>query len=144
MIVRVATAEDEPDVLRLARAFLTSGLFPFLEAASDRQLRFLFSQVLEHGAVFLAGDPPVGFLVLYLGPHPITGECTADELAWWVMPEARGSSAGARLMAAAEEWARVRHASCLRMVAPVGSPEVGRFYTRRGYEPIEVSYMLRF
>ena len=144
MTIREATAADEADVLRLARAFLDSGIFPFLAAAPDEQLRALFALVRAQGAVFLAGNPPVGFLVLYLGPHPITGELMADELAWWVMPGDRGSSAAARLLATAENWARARHASCLRMVAPVGSPAVGRLYTRRGYQAVETSYMLRF
>ncbi len=113
--------------------------------ASLSCLQALFAVALKAGVIFLAdtGTAIVGMLALVVVPHMLTGESYAEELCWWVEPEARGGTAAWRLLAAAEDYARQQHLSCLKMVQPAGEPTVGKIYTRRGFRPVEVVFVLR-
>jgi GNAT superfamily N-acetyltransferase len=81
----------------------------------------------------------IGMLGLIVAPNILTGQHYADEIAWWVDPEHRKSRAAHRLLCAAENWARQKGLSVLKMVAPAGS-EIGTFYERRGYVLVESAY----
>ena len=78
----------------------------------------------------------IGMFGVFCFTHPITGEHGASELCWWVEPEARGSSAGVRLLRAGEAWARNRRAAWLEMIAP--SERVAEFYGRIGYKRTDI------
>ena len=145
MTIREATLEDQAVVLELARAFFRSSSYAEFEGP-PAQLEAVFNLVLEHGVVFLAevdGDV-AGMIALAAIPHLFTGTLYADEVAWFVRPAHRGSSAAARLLDAAEKWCRQRRLFSLRMVQPASSPAVARFYQRRGYEALETAWLKRF
>ena len=86
----------------------------------------------------------VGFLALAGGLNPFDGaNLLVEELAWWVEPSARhAGQVGARLLHAAEDWARAQGLRVLKMVAPHQS-RVAIFYERYGYVPVETSYTKR-
>lgn len=142
MTIREAVADDIDVLVTMSARFLTlvyAGKIPVhadvLRAVS---LRLMTSPdavvyVAEHdGAV-------IGMMGLMRYRHPMSGEATVSEVAWWMNPDARG--AGVRLFRAGEQWAKACGASLIQMIAP--SPEVERFYVRAGYEPVERIYQRR-
>jgi GNAT superfamily N-acetyltransferase len=52
----------------------------------------------------------------------------------WVAPEARGTGAGAGLVAAIVEWARERSVRTLLTSVTIGNDPVARLYARAGFE----------
>lgn len=72
-----------------------------------------------------------------------TSHKTGQEIFWWINPEHRGGSAGTRLFAALEAWARDAGCKSFSMIAldAVEPNKVGAFYRRSGYRPTEHSYI---
>jgi GNAT superfamily N-acetyltransferase len=141
MTVRVATLADVPTLVRMGCAQLTA-LYPMVAAPDpDRVTAFLTALVTgEASVVFVAdaGGAVVGMIGLVRSPHPYAGVVTASELMWWMDPAARGG--GVALLRRAERWALETGATHLQMAAPVTDARVGRFYQRRGYQPLEAHY----
>ena len=146
MIIREATSEDREHVITMACRFLADSVYSPLIRIDPARLGELVDTVMRDvGVVFVAEDTHqvlTGFLALLKLPHPMNGDLYAEELAWWVAPEARGGSAAGRLLRAAEKWARDQGLRVIKMGAPVGSP-VGAHYVRLGYSPLEVTYTKR-
>lgn len=145
MTIREATLEDSARLVEMAIRFLTET--PMGEAVPPAPLKLaqLVLQVLDVGVIFVAevNGRLEGFIALVALEHPMSGEAYADELAWWVEPEARSRSIGPRLLSRAEDWCRQNALSFLKMVAPIGSG-VATAYLRLGYQEIETSFMKRF
>jgi GNAT superfamily N-acetyltransferase len=85
----------------------------------------------------------VGMLAIAIGPHILTGQLFAEEIAWWVEPSRRGKVGVALgLLDAAEAWARGNGVAFLKMIEPVGT-QIGKLYARRGYRAIETGFAKR-
>lgn len=144
--IRPATPADSEALYALGRRFLEGTRYGALFCATPESLARLVGVVFAFGdnATILltvdSDDRPFGMLVAFVAPHPIDGLLYCDEVVWWVNPDARGMRAGPKLLAAAEEWARGKNCSMLKMVAPIGST-VGRFYERLGYRAVETAHV---
>jgi GNAT superfamily N-acetyltransferase len=146
--IRTATDADLERLVEMAQRF--RALVPFgdgIAPTTDLQLAIFITFILEHGTAFVAevelpavGRALVGMIGI-LGPivHPFSGVVFGEEPAWWVEPEYRGTSIGAQLLTAAEDWARQQGILVLRMGAPTTSG-IGRFYDRMGYHAVNVEY----
>jgi len=145
-MIRPATAGDAPRVIAMAQRFLETFTPGDVMEPQPYALEALFSVAFDNG-VILVHEAPDGRLNAFLAlvgplPHQISGESYADELAWWVEPEARGLGIGELLLAQAERWGRA-HAICvLKMLAPAGS-SIGDLYRKQGYVAVETAYMKR-
>jgi len=143
MTIRPATRDDGTRVIEMALRFLEETPYGVtLSGATPSSLAAVFEAVLELGVIFVAESccgRLDGFLAIAALRHPLTGRLYADEIAWWVEPEARRGTVGARLLAEAEAWARARQLGLVKMAAPAGS-HVGRFYERMGYQAVETAY----
>jgi GNAT superfamily N-acetyltransferase len=149
MTIREATVADAPAIatlgLHFAAAYGGDYIAPTREAleglaavlVAQPACTILVAQLEETGAL-------VGFIALAAGLNPFDGaHLLVEELAWWVEPDARrAGQVGARLLSAAEDWARANGLAVLKMVAPHQS-RVARFYERYGYVPVETSYTKR-
>lgn len=144
MIIRPATIADRDRLVEMAKAFLAQTRYGAILRTNHDALVALVGQVLELGAILVADvDGRLeGMLALVALINPISAEPYADELVWWVEPEARHQSIGPRLLKAGEAWARRRGLPLIKMVAPVGS-SVSQHYHRLGYSPIETSWVKR-
>jgi GNAT superfamily N-acetyltransferase len=141
MIIRQATPADRDTIASMAVEFLADSVYSSVIRADYAHLAQLVALVIEQHVVFIAetADGVAGFLALLKLAHPMNGDLYAEELAWWVDPDWRGSSAAGRLLRAGENWARDQGLRVIKMGAPVGSP-VGSHYERLGYSPLEVTY----
>lgn len=145
MQVRFAEARDRGPVLRMAREFLAeSGLdVPWDAAWASIELDSLMAD--PEAAVFVLDDGGVcGVLAARAGARAFTPERIAQELMWWVRPEARGAGAAKLLLDAFEGWARARGCDVLALGAHHRADErLGLLYRRRGYAVAETIWMRR-
>jgi len=145
--IRNATPADVPAIERMGLRFVGSvakyGTIFRATPQSMQTLAALFFALGEDAAVIIlavnSDDQPFGMIACVVAPQLIDGTIYADEMVWWVDPEARSLRAGPALLTAAEDWARGKNCSMLKMVAPIPST-VGNFYERLGYQPIETAY----
>lgn len=143
--IRHATAEDKPAVLVMVDHFLQASAFGEILAGGDGG-GTLFDLALSLGVIFVAQNTTTGqldgMLAVLALEHPILHRKYADELVWWVEPEARGRRTGIKLIDYMEGWARTEGLDMAKMVAPAGS-NVGTFYRRRGYVAVETTFYKR-
>ena len=143
--IREGRAGDEAAMVRMGREFLASTPYGDVLGFEPEVLHETFGKLLEHGVVFVAEveGAVVGMICGMPFRDVFGGEAMLDELAWWVDLHARGTSAGPRLLAAWEAWARQNGIVALRMVAPRGAYQIAAFYERHGYRPIELAFLKR-
>lgn len=153
-MIREATAADTPRLVEMTTHFLQSTRYGALFRADPVFIGKLIDLVLEHGVILVAEidsvephweqggrfKPIIGMIALTALPHLLTGIPYGDEQAWWVEPEHRAGMVGPRLMQAAERWCRENGLNMVKMIAPEGS-DVGKFYTRQGYEAVETAFV---
>lgn len=156
--VRLATVEDTRDVVTMALRFIRETSYnPTLCRATYETLAVVFQLALDHGACYVAVDEHpfllghaqdtpgprlVGFIAAVALTHPLTGELFADEIAWWMEPEHRGSRAAYQMLRALMDWCGQIGVPTLKMIAPAGS-QIGTFYERMGFTAVETAYQLR-
>lgn len=142
-------AEPERDFiacLLMAERFLEESPYGRWLGRNAEQLETFVRWMLEHAIVFVVESPAggtVGMVAAVATFVPMTGDPIVDEVAWWVEPEFRGSTAGPRLLNALEAEVRTNYKCVLKMIAP-GASSVGRYLEHRGYTPLETAYVLRF
>ena len=117
---------------------------------SWRRRRETYAAILaEGGSLHLAldGDRIVGLAICERHPNEsATWQQPADAFAivdFVLLPEARGTGAGARLMAAVEADARERGIASLDLMVIDANAGARRFYERMGFEPAIVNYRKR-
>lgn len=150
MIIREARYEDIPWLLEQLRAFdrffrAKRSLVPADPEVATGFISALIDQAKAMNGVFdiaTSAGHYVGFVAGVLAPHPFNAEIIVlGELFWWVDPQYRGSSAGARLLQRFEEFGRER-ADWVTMTLEANSPVDPSSLTRRGYRPFETNYLL--
>ena len=141
-MIREASETDIPRIVELGRRFLLEGPYRELLKDDPEVLRNAFLSFLQNPQakflLFQEGSHTVGVLIFLLFPHYFTGEPTAGEVLWYVIPEARGGMAGLRLLNAAERLASSLGAKRMQMVAP--TDRIAELYKRRGYGFVESTY----
>ena len=143
MTTRLATPDDMPELLRMGRSFAkAAGL-----DAEDESMATTLTLLMDAGGLFVTGEPIHGMAAGLLFPQYFRrSQIVAQELFWWVDPEARRSGAGRDLLAGMEAWARAGGAESLTMVAlaDLDGESIGRFYSSHGYTPLERHYVKVF
>jgi GNAT superfamily N-acetyltransferase len=148
VIVRNAIAEDFPQYLPLAHAFHAAS--PMHEAMpfNDKGFYNFFLQAVQNPnmGVWLAEDEGkvIGiagalFYSMYFSPSSMV----AQELWWWLAPEARGKGAGQAMYDMIEAWATAKNATALFMVAleDANAEKMSQIYHRKGFRLMERTYM---
>lgn len=143
--VRRAQLTDSPWLLTQLKAFAQffgskHSLFP----TEDDQILDTLHSMVESKVFFVAenGTNAVGFIAGMLSEHPYNPKITVlSELFWWVQPEYRGSSAGARLLRAFEDYGRA-NADWVVMTLETKSPVDPRSLEKRGFKHFESSFLL--
>jgi GNAT superfamily N-acetyltransferase len=143
-MIRPATVTDVPRIVEMVGHFIGSTPYGRVLQFMPSAVAELAEMILEHGIILLAerDGEVVGMLGALPMVDPVSRQPMVDELVWWVEPAHRSGMTGPRLLRALEEWARQKRLSLCKMVAPVGT-NVGEFYVRSGYTPIETSYLKR-
>jgi hypothetical protein len=141
MNVREATMEDLDWLVEQSIAFCTEHRIPF----DADYLPELTHQVLDAGTnVLLIAETHerVGMLIAVRHPHPYSpNRSCLTELAWWVVPSARNSRAGAALLATYIKLGQAT-ADQVSLSTLVDSPINHDSLLKRGFMPREMSWIL--
>lgn len=149
-VVRRATADDVPALVRMGRAFIE--YLPHSAAIGARvDDDALAAQVhawlaTDSMALFVAdrdGDVCAMLVGAVVGLWFAPSTMMAAELAWWVEPRARGTTVAVRLVKAYEEWARASGATVTTMSSLDGcnGADVATMLSRLGYTRSEMTYL---
>jgi GNAT superfamily N-acetyltransferase len=147
--IRLADADDVPQIIAMAQRFLRETDYSTIVGpVADETIGVLVRQVMQVGVVFVADvnlgrAQLVGFLAVMALMHPFAQVPYGDELAWWVEPEHRAGLVGPRLLRSCEEWARQKGLCVLKIVAPAGNSDVGKYLARRGFSEVETTFHKR-
>lgn len=145
-MIREAAESDLPEILRMGRAFLACTAFahiPFDEATATKLVCGLMSGA---GSIFVAETESglCGMIAMVSFPHYFNSSVkAAQEFWWWLDPQARGSGIALRLLKRAEDWARAQGCATVHMLAldALNGDEVAKMYERRGYAPLERTFV---
>lgn len=141
-MIRQATIEDVPEIVRLGSLSLVGGAYENLIADNTERVAQLAKDTIGGAGKVLLCDEDghvCGLLAFLVLPHPFSGEMTATELMWYVEPEFRKGATGLQLLWEAERVAKEMGAKKFQFTAP--SEQVGSIYKRFGYRQIEVAYL---
>ena len=145
MRVRRATSDDVPWLCDALRAFAANYPAPVPLYADDAHVAALVGVLVRDQFVAIAETADharVGLMAGLCQPHPFNpGLLVASELWWWVVPEARGTTAGGRLFRAFEQWAAAQGAGAIAMTLETTSPLADDALARRGYIPCERQFL---
>lgn len=145
-MIRKATLEDVEVIVSMVGHFINDATLGY-----GRVLKFvpktvakLAREIIVKGVLLVAEKD--GKVIGMIGGlplrEPISDSTMLDELVWWVEPAHRSGTVGPKLLRCFENWARQNGLEACKMIAPVRS-DVGRYYERTGYVPIETSYVKR-
>ncbi len=144
-MIREADITDVQALMKLALRFHESSPYSDKVPVDEGMLRQTIGGLVQRdsGRVFVLerNDRIVGMLGVLAFPHWLSGEIVAEELFWWVDPDERGR--GTALMERAEKWADTIGACHFQMVAPVDADKLERVYGRKGFTPLERSFIKR-
>lgn len=148
MIVRRAEIDDLPEYIRLGRRFHAAspvstaipfdpqgfGIF-YLNSLHNPNVGLWLAE--QDGKVL--GVAGVMLYPMYFSPSNLV----AQELWWWLEPEARGTGAGGKMHEMIEAWALENGASALFMIAleDDNSSKMESLYVRKGYKPMERTFI---
>lgn len=145
-MIRRATLDDLDGIMPMAERFYTScpwvNVAPYDPATSRVGMGALLES--DSAGLFVIDDRGVlrGAVGFVLAPVWLAADFTiAQEVFWWVEPEV--SREALALWRAGEEWAQASGAKASVMIRLEGMQDerLHRLYMRRGYNPLEHSYV---
>jgi len=142
--IRLGEVEDTPAVIKLGMRFAReTKLGKWSNATPEKLESTLVPLIMQFGVLFVAlrDDVLIGALAMVVQPSYMSNDTFAEEVAWWVNPEERGT-AGLRLVDAALVWCSQHKVDVVKMSTPYGT-EVGRVLERRGFEAVEIAFLKR-
>lgn len=139
MTARHATENDLFDCLRMGREFAKAAQMN----ADDLSIIDTLRALMQADSLFVTGHPAHGMAGVLVYPNYFKRDTkVAQEMFWWVDPDARGLGAGRKLLEAIEAWAKEQGAHTLTMVAldDVDGERVAGMYKAAGYRPLERNF----
>ena len=138
---------DFEHVCFLGRKMHGESSYSKLKFSEDR-LRQIFNQYLSDSlkVVFIAirDDEPLGLYAGYLCSYYFSEELVANDIAWFVVKERRGSRVGLRLLDCFEQWAEGKGASEVRIgySTDINPDAFDSLMHKRGYSRVGANYRL--
>lgn len=141
-IIRRATIEDLDTILAMAlKAGESTGHNKYFKTERVEEVirDFLISDDSEK-VIFLYEDK--GFLAAMKTTFPFGIDPIANEISWWVEPEARLKGAGDTLRVFYEVWAEQQ--GCKFVMMSCLDPSLGDYYINKGYKLYVQDYIKEF
>lgn len=144
MNVRLATIDDFPDILEMSREFYAHTSYQSIPF-DDASCYLLFKSSVEQDMSFVSEKGEVtGFITGLHFPYPMNQLVqVSSEIAWWVKPAYRGTSAGIKLVKALEEAARSAGSKMLTMMCleSINPDSVQAVYEKMGFAQSERAFV---
>ena len=115
---------------------------------SKNKLLDIFEMYLQddNKVVFIAvdGDKPLGLYAGYISEYYFSEELVANDIAWFVVREKRGTRIGLRLLDCFEHWAKERGSSEIRIgySTDINPAAFDSLMKKRGYSMVGANYRL--
>ena len=143
MTLRLATTEDIPVILEMAKKFADTspyGKYPQeYSKAEDMVKGLLIDRNKSIVILYEVNGKPEGMIAGVLSEMMFSRENVAQELIWWVNPGHR-SRKSLSLKEAYEYWAKRVGAKYISMAEP-NDEKVARYYERTGYKVMERNHL---
>lgn len=146
--VRAATPEDMPAYMDLAAAFVaTTPINHIVPFNRDTTYAFVEKSLDNPDMLILVAEDDgkiIGITAAMTYPMYFnTDKLVAQELWWYLTPEARGGPASKMLFQTIEKWAKAKGAEAMFMIALADArvDTLAKVYKRSGYTPVERSYV---
>lgn len=133
-MIREATLEDMPEMVRLGKAFHERMVYntrPFDAASFEEALTGYVES--PHVGIWI-GDKAMA--VAMVGTHPATGHLMASELLLY----SEGARQGLALLKEMKNWAKAKGASDLILTDQMNMRDLAALYERAGAFPVERVY----
>ncbi len=144
----LGTEVHRDDIKRMALAFFNASPYKPLSVDPDRieELIDVFFQSKPTDRItilWVADGEPRGLLAAVAETNLFNYQRFAGELVWWLDPEYRRGHAASKMIEAYEYWAKEK-AGCqsCSLVDLLGN--LDKYYTRKGYERRETTYLKVF
>ena len=144
--LRLATLEDIPDLLRLAKELESGSPMERLSVDYEKVRMNLEKAIISNQTEWLAlvshvEGKPVGVLFAYCFEPIFSSQKLAVEVLWYLEPEHRKGRRGIDMMKAYEYWAKLVGCNVVQYGWMVNSPEgMKKMYERTGAELSEMTY----
>lgn len=143
-MIRAATRDDIPRIVEMGRAFYAASGYEAIAPASIPSIAGLAILTMEQGVMLVAevNGAVVGMACLFIEPFTFNPSVmVANELAWWIDPEHRGTLLAAKMLDAIECACREREVDVIRMATLENSPpQAATLYERKGYRRSDSHY----
>ena len=146
-VIRKAKESDLGIGIRLGKDFHdASPMKNVADYSEDTVKNLLIKALHEENTLLLVAeldDKIVGFTCCILYPLYFNSNFNvAQELWWWMTPDARGKGIGKRMFEGIQDWAKEKKAKALFMVALENdhSEIIGSIYTKSGLKPLEKTF----
>jgi N-acetylglutamate synthase-like GNAT family acetyltransferase len=144
MNIRDADKSDIPFIVAEGIKFLKHHPCKFEQSLDIDHLNALAENLITNHTLLVAEQEGqlVGMIAGILVPNIYNKDYIGlQEMFWWVVEEARTSSAAIRLYGAFEERAKDLEVDFISMVSTVYTPTLENYYKKQGYKPVETSYI---
>lgn len=146
-MIRHATDADTDAIVAMAERFYATTGYAQWADFDPVQARLLADLIRANGVLLVAevDGAVAGMVGLIVGPSLCNAHVlVANEVMWWVNPEARHSGAGVALLDAVKPACIAKGAAAIQMVHLHDSPpQAAALYEQRGYRHTESSYTLQ-
>ena len=141
-MIRLASSEDIPQLLRMGRNFFdVSGYADYMEFNIDDS-KELLTTLIDFGTLLTDGKYcMLGFVIF--PAFMCNKTLIAQELFWWVDEEKRGSGLANDLLLKAESLAKGNGANIMAMLSleELNGKKVNSLYLKSGYKRKEQTFM---
>lgn len=140
-MIRAGESRDRAAVVAMLRDFHAASGMPFeFSAAWAVGLYMAHCSDKDKAAILLDVDGVArGVLLATAGQSPLGPFRIAQELAWWVDPDHRGS--GGDMLDAYEAWAAEHRCVYAGVASLAAFPRASAIYLRRGYTTAETHFL---
>lgn len=141
-MIKQAQEKEIPLILPMVVQFINASEAGELHGCDEMSIIETLKEVMASGVVF-TDQTYSCFLALITYPVFYNRErVSAQELGWYVDPEARGVGLGSLLLEATENWAKEKGIDSISMIA-LPSSKTEAFYERKGYTLQETTFIKR-
>lgn len=127
-LLRDATLDDLPDLMRLTREFYDEDGFTTTDAELDRNFRALVASTSAHTCLALHAGDSIGF-ALTTSRMILESGVVAELQDLYVMPAHRRRHVATRLVRDAVRWAQEQQAALLEVVIAPNGRDVSHLFT---------------
>tara|TARA_Y100000361_G_C10929116_1_gene222910 strand:- start:59 stop:514 length:456 start_codon:yes stop_codon:yes gene_type:complete len=145
---RKATRDDFKHIVKLGKLMHEESSYSHLEFSEDRLL-FTVERNLEdlNSILYIAMEDsePVGLYAGFVSKYFFSDELVANDVAWYVIPEKRGSQIALRLLDMFQLWAKDRGVSETRLgfTTDIKGEKFNSLMKKLGYDQVGYTYRLK-